>query len=231
MTYIQSDIWRIANKRPPYWIHTVWLSVSHRHVIQGLRYLDNNSTLTLGPNCSSQYTQHRNNKYISNTSFTMGCMYIRKFWRYTYHLFNMDTFCNMSGIKRNKLGKFYTMALIELWFKWWYMLRHCFLVFFLKRMPCKYNSPTWNWGTWFCENLIIFNVHEFMFIYTVASVYNFQDTLQFLQRHICIILHMIITFHVFENFDSVPQYYGHPNCILKYSTRKCMLYYWKLCKL
>ena len=41
---------------------------------------------------------------------------------------------------------------------------------------------------------------------------------------------MKITFHVFWNFDNVLQYYGLPNCSLKYSTRKCMIYYWKLGK-
>ena len=41
---------------------------------------------------------------------------------------------------------------------------------------------------------------------------------------------MKITFHVFWNFDNVLQYYGLPNCSLKHSTRKCMIYYWKLGK-
>ena len=179
---------------------------------------------------------------------------------------------------------FYRVAVMWLWFKWSYLLRHCFLVFSFREMVCKHKSDTWHWGTWICENLMIINtLKEVGFFFTLLLFFTssrsvgqwwpmplipalgrhrqpdfgvggwpglqsefqdsqgyteksclenktkqnktkkFQDTITFLQRHIHTNLHMKITFHVFWNFDNVLQYYGLPNCSLKYSTRKCMI--------
>ena len=44
-------------------------------------------------------------------------------------------------------------------------------------------------------------------------------------------LQMKITFHDFQKFDIVLQYDGLPSKNLKHSTRKGMIYYWKLGKI
>ena len=59
--------------------------------------------------------------------------------------------------------QFYRIAVMWLWFKWQCPLRHCLLVFFHRRMPCKHKSDTWYWGTWICENLIINTLKEVRF--------------------------------------------------------------------
>ena len=64
--------------------------------------------------------------------------------------------------------QFYRVAVLWLWFKWNYVLGHCFLIFSFREMPWKHKSDTWRWGIWICENLIITTLKEVLFFYTIA---------------------------------------------------------------
>ena len=88
-----------------------------------------------------------------------------------------------------------------------------------------------SWGTWFCKNIIIIATLKGLLFYSLAFNWRFHKILKFPQRQFCISLHMKITFHVFYYFDNVLQDDGLPNYSLKHSTRKWMIYYWKIGKI
>ena len=93
-----------------------------------------------------------------------------------------------------------------------------------------YKSDIRSWGTWFCKNIIIIPTLKGLLFYSRGFCWRFQKILNFSQRQICISLHKKITFHFFYYFDNVLQDDGLPNCSLKHSSRKWMIYYWKLGK-